>query len=102
MSRQQQHVVRFSCIVENIPHLKRFGTILECVEHPCIMADVLVTMVVPKEKIFDLPYKSYSDDKDTAEHKHGGLRIFKVYDTESFIGEDKSKSIMDEYRVGCN
>ena len=94
-----KYVVEFSCIVETLKSLDTLGIVLACDFHPRVPGDALVVLEVEKEKIMDLPFKSYSDDRERAENYMGGLRVWRMTDVSSFRGLNRLEDIRREYNV---
>lgn len=94
------YVVEFSCMVEK---LKSFdpASILSCEFHPKVIGDALVRLAIPVEELdlSKIPFKTYSNDRTQSDESFGGVRLYKVTDVSSFVGQNDLVRIRNEYNV---
>ncbi len=90
------YIAQFSTGVEYIRSLDK-EKILHLVPHPVIIGDILLCIIVEKEDLANLPFKSYHDDPVLCEEKHGGLKVWKVKDVEVHRGANCYNSLCLEY-----
>lgn len=90
------YIAQFSIGVEYIRSLDK-EKILYLVPHPVIIGDILLCIIVEKEDLANLPFKSYHDDPVLCEEKHGGLKVWKVNDVEVHRGINCYNDICLEY-----
>ena len=91
-------VVEFSCMVEKLKGLNR-NKILACRFHPSVPGDALVTMHVEPHEVMSLPFKTYTNNREQSEMAHGGLKVWKVSDMSSFVGQNSYADIIAEYNL---
>jgi hypothetical protein len=91
-----QYVAEFSTGVEYVKQLKK-ENILHLIHHPVIPGDIFLRIIVEKEELPNLPFKSYSDDHVLCEEKHGGLKVWKAKDTDQYRGENRFQEICWDY-----
>ncbi|MFA5623426.1 MAG: hypothetical protein WC981_04320, partial [Candidatus Dojkabacteria bacterium] len=71
-----------------------------CDYHPQVPGDAYVAMVFDtKEECIQVPFKSYTDNKDLCDESKGGLRIYRVKDLNPHTGQNLIDVIIQEYNV---
>ena len=91
-----KYVAEFSTGVEYVKNLKK-ENILHLVHHPVIPCDIFLRIIVNKEDLPDLPFKTYHDDHVLCEERHGGLKVWKVSDPDCYKGENRFQEICQDY-----
>lgn len=91
-----QYIAEFSTNVEYIRRLDK-SKILHIVQHPVIMGDIFIRIIIEKEDIHKIPFNMYHDDWVLCEEKHGGLKVWKVRDIDVYRGKNEFNEICEFY-----